>query len=141
MSHIVCATDFSPHADKALLTAVEMAKSQGASLTLLHVVAPHTPLLPGEKPKDSAGLSDHDLAERLRAYMKEHYAARLEGLDWRISLRRGHSSEEILSFLREKKADLVVMGGQGLSGMGLVLFGSVAERVVRRAPCSVLVVR
>ncbi len=139
--NIVCCTDFSDHADRALTASLDQARADGARLTLLHVVAPRAPLLPGEKPKDSARLSDQELSHRLRAYMEERYVSRLEGLDWRLSLRRGHPSEEILGHLKDRDADLVVLGSQGLSGMGLVLLGSVAERVSRRAPCSCLVVR
>ena len=48
---------------------------------------------------------------------------------------------ELLTFLEKNRIDLAVMGAYGLSGMGFVLFGSVAKRVVHKAPCSVMIVR
>lgn len=140
-SHIVCCTDFSTHGEVALPAAADQARRDGARLTLLHVVLPGAPLLPGEKPHGADRLPDQQIVEKLTAYMHERYGQALSGLDWRPALRRGHPSEEILAHLQESGADLVVMGSQGLSGMGLVLLGSVAERVSRRAPCTCLIVR
>ncbi len=140
-SHILCALDFSPHADAAFQTARELAREEGADLTLLHVYVPGTPLLPGEKPAKAKMLSDQDLAARLRAYIKDEYLAKVEGVQCQVVLRRGHPSVEILAQLNDQPADLVVLGSQGFSGMGLVLLGSVAERVVRKAKCDCLLVR
>jgi nucleotide-binding universal stress UspA family protein len=53
----------------------------------------------------------------------------------------GYPATEVVHFAKEKKIDLIVMGCQGLTGIAHVLFGSTADRVVRRAPCSVLTVR
>ena len=53
----------------------------------------------------------------------------------------GHVSTEILKYLQKSQTDLVVMGAYGLSGMGLVVFGSVAKRIAHKAPCSVMIVR
>ncbi len=139
--HIVHCCDFSVHAEKALDAAAAQARLDQARLTLLHVIAPGLPLIPGESPLEVRGKSDADVARRLDEYLRQRYAARLEGLDWKPALRRGHPSEEILAHLAASDADLVVMGCQGLSGMGLVVLGSVAERVSRRAPCSCLVIR
>ncbi|MBI5524328.1 MAG: universal stress protein [Desulfarculus sp.] len=140
-SHIVCCSDFSPQAETALEAATEQARRDGARLTLLHVVLPGAPLLPGDKPHAADRLPDQEIVHRLTTYMRERYGQCLQGLDWRPVLRRGHPSEEILAQLQESNADLVVLGSQGLSGMGLVLLGSVAERVSRRAPCTCLIIR
>jgi nucleotide-binding universal stress UspA family protein len=139
--HIVCALDFSPHADAAFRTALELAREEGAELTLLHVYVPGTPLTPGEKPAKAKKLSDQDLAARLRAHMEEKYLAQAGETPCRVVLRRGHPSVEILAHLGDDPADLMVLGSQGLSGMGLVILGSVAEKVVRKAPCDCLLVR
>jgi nucleotide-binding universal stress UspA family protein len=138
---ILCALDFSPHADAAFQSALELAREESAQLTLLHVYVPGTPLLPGEKPAKAKTLGDQDLAARLRTYIEEEYLAQAGEVPCRVVLRRGHPSVEILAHLDENPADLVVMGSQGLSGMGLVILGSVAERVVRKAACDCLLVR
>jgi nucleotide-binding universal stress UspA family protein len=53
----------------------------------------------------------------------------------------GHPVSEILSYARDRQVDLIVMGTHGRGPLGHVVMGSVAERVVRRAPCPVLTVR
>jgi nucleotide-binding universal stress UspA family protein len=58
-----------------------------------------------------------------------------------VHLLSGYSSTEILRLANEIPLDLIVMGSHGLTGLAHVLFGSTADRVVRRAPCSVLTVR
>jgi nucleotide-binding universal stress UspA family protein len=140
-THIVCCSDFSDHADRAFAAALEQARLDGARLTLLHVVSPGTPILPGESVRDSQRLADEEIVKRLRTYMEERYLARAQGVETGIALRRGYPSEEIMAHLKGAKADLVVLGSQGLHGVGLVLLGSVAERVSRRSSCCCLVVR
>ena len=138
---ILCALDFSPYADHAFRAALDLAREEKAGLTLLHVYVPGTPLLPGEKPAKAKKLSDQDLAANLRSYIEDNYLAKAQGVPCQVVLRRGHPSVEILAHLDDQPADLVVLGSQGFSGMGLVLLGSVAERVARKAGCDCLLVR
>lgn len=138
---ILCAVDFSDHARAAFQAAADLCRRSGARLTLLHVVTPGAPYLPGESLRELRRLTDHGLAERLRAALGRTYLEPHDGLEAEVALRRGHPSVEILAHLAEHPADLVVLGSQGMSGMGLVLLGSVAERVSRRAPCDCLVVK
>jgi universal stress protein A len=138
---ILCALDFSAHADAAFHTALGLAQEEGAGLILLHVYVPGTPLIPGEKLAKAKKLSDQDLADHLRDYIEENYLPKVEGVRCKVVLRRGYPSVEILAHLDDQPADLIVMGSQGLSGMGLVLLGSVAERVVRKANCDCYLVR
>ncbi len=140
-THIVYCCDFSEHAERAFLTALEQARLDNARLTLLHVVAPGTPLIPGQTVREAQRLADQEIVTRLRAYLEERYLGRAMGVETRIALRRGYPSEEILEHLKSARADLVVLGSQGLHGVGLVLLGSVAERISRRAGCCCLVVR
>ena len=60
---------------------------------------------------------------------------------YEVHLLSGYSSTEILRLAKEIPFDLIVMGSHGLTGLAHVLFGSTADRVVRRSPCSVLTVR
>jgi nucleotide-binding universal stress UspA family protein len=53
----------------------------------------------------------------------------------------GYPATTIVELAKEKEIDLIVMGSHGLTGVAHVLFGSTADRVVRKAPCSVLAVR
>lgn len=56
-------------------------------------------------------------------------------------LTHGHAAEEILKAAKRSRADVIVVGSKGLTGLKCFLLGSVADKVARHAPCSVLVVR
>jgi nucleotide-binding universal stress UspA family protein len=72
----------------------------------------------------------------------EQYVEKLPaGLPYNVNLQSGYAATEILRIVEERQIDLLVMGSHGLTGLAHVLFGSTADRVVRRASCSVLTVR
>jgi universal stress protein A len=142
IDHIVCCTDFSDHAEAAFQTALDLAKKYTARLYLLHVLPPvvnpmltETELMMPERP-------DENLIVGLSERMQEVYGSRIpDSVPSELVVRDGHVSTEIIGFIEEVDADLVVLGAFGLSGMGLVLFGSVAKRIAHKAPCSVMIVR
>jgi len=79
-----------------------------------------------------------DIEERMRL----EYGSKIKkSIDSELLVLDGHVSSEILNFIDKNGIDLIVMGSYGLSGMGLVFFGSVAKRVASKAECSVLIVR
>ncbi len=139
---IVCCTDFSENAHRAVAQAVDMAARFNAKLYLLHVLPPLiNPVLldsgwiPPEMPRDAIIL-------KIEEQMQERYGAQVpHEVDYELVVRDGHVSSEILEFVRTRSVDLVIMGAYGLSGMGLVLFGSVTKRVAQKAACSVMIVR
>lgn len=140
---ITCCVDFSEHAETAFKTAIEMAKKFDAKLYLVHVLPPVVnPVLvdselglPPEEPKKS-------LIIKIEEKLQEVYGSKIdEGINAELIVLDGHVSTEILNFLEEKDIDLAILGAYGASGMGLVIFGSVAKRVAHRAPCSVMIVR
>ena len=142
MKRIVCCTDFSDHAEIAFQRALDLAKRYGARLTVLHVLPPVVnPMLTNT----DLGLPEHpdeNLVVSLNERMQEVYGNRIpDGVDAKLVVRDGHVSTEIINFIKETGADLAVVGAFGLSGMGLVLFGSVAKRIAHKAPCSVMIVR
>jgi nucleotide-binding universal stress UspA family protein len=57
------------------------------------------------------------------------------------AVRRGDSVEEIIAYAAERRVDLIVIATHGRTGLGHVLLGSVAERIVRESPCPVLTIR
>jgi universal stress protein A len=74
--------------------------------------------------------------------MEEEYGSRIDdSIDSELVVLDGHVSSQIIKYLEENGVDLVVTGSYGLSGVGLVVFGSVAKRVAHMAPCSALIVR
>ncbi len=138
---IACCVDFSQNADAAFVTALEMAEKYLAKLLVIHVLPlVINPILTAEwvlpeEPKDN-------IIIELEKRMQKEYGDRIgDKVDYQIIVLDGHVSTEILTFLNENPVDIVVVGSYGLSGMGLVFFGSVAKRISYKAPCSVMIVR
>jgi universal stress protein A len=139
---IACCVDFSENAKAAFETALELAENFQAKLYILHVLPPvFNPVLPDseyvfpEQPKDA-------LIIKVEERIQQEYGSLVgQEVDSRTVVLDGHISSEIIRFLGDEDIDLVVLGSYGASGMGLVLFGSVANRVSHKAPCSVMIVR
>ncbi len=139
---IACCIDFSRNSEAAFSTALEMAEKYAATLYVLHVLPPLINPLLTEAEWVVPTEPDKSLILDIEDRMQEEYAARIgEGTEFELVVRDGHVSTEILRFLEEQDIDVVVMGSYGLSGAGLVFFGSVAKRVAHKAPCSVMIVR
>ena len=138
---LLCPIDFSPGADNALRTAVRLARARDAELVLLHAWQAPMLAMAGE-PELPAGILRElaDDAERsLAAAVVE--AKQLGATRVTSSLVKGVPWDQIVETLRTDSAyELVVMGTHGRSGVTRFLLGSVAEKVVRHAPCSVLAV-
>ena len=139
---ILCPIDFSPSALQALGFALDLARQADGRVTLLHVVE----WLAEEEPRASAHFNVpeyrrymvEDGQERLRNLVAEESRAWVE-IDDVVVL--GRTYREILRAAESKPADLIVMGAQGRGGIGLALFGSTTQQVVRGAMCPVLTVR
>jgi universal stress protein A len=135
---IIVPTDFSYASDAALGYARMLAARFGASLHLLHVVDE-----PGSWSEVYAAIPDirdrlsADAARRLEAMA----ACLPPALQATSAVVCGAPVPTIVKVAESQGADLIVMGTHGRRGMGHVLLGSVAERVVRLAPCPVLTVR
>ena len=125
--------DFSRHADRALDTAVRLARPSKGRVLLLHVVPP-LPGLPAGISRGDVVVNLHRALEAVADLTAAHRALRVES---RVC--EGNPVERILEVARE--ADSIVMGTLGRTGIDRILFGSVAEKVVRKAPCPVLVVK
>ena len=142
IKRIACCVDFSENAKTAFGTALEMADRFQARLYIVHVLPPvMNPLYAesewaaSDEPKRSMIIG---IEERLR---NEYGSIMNHEIDHELVVLDGHVSSEIIQFLERKEIDLVILGSYGASGMGLVLFGSVAKRVAHRAHCSVMIVR
>jgi len=139
---IACCTDFSENSKEAVMTAIEMAEKYKAHLSIIHVLPPvinpmfaEAAMTMTDEPRDS-------LILKLEEQMQTEYGSGLgEHIKHDLVVLDGHVSTEILKYLKENQTDVVVMGSYGLSGMGLVVFGSVAKRITHKAPCSVMIVR
>jgi nucleotide-binding universal stress UspA family protein len=133
---ILHATDFSDLSQPAFDMACALARDFGAELIVCHI-APPTAITAVEGM--IVDVPTEDLAQ---------VKARLEQLKPNNSpvrvthrLLRGDPAGEIIRLAGEAKADLVVMGTHGRSGLGRLLMGSVAEAVMRKSPCPVVTVK
>ena len=138
---VLAATDFSDPALPAVEAGAAEARRRKADLTILHAID----LLPVMSPYygEFLGMPPMDLGDRMRKLWQarldecvRHFKAKGGGL-----LRDGPAAAAILSAASELPAQLVVVGSHGRTGLSRVALGSVAEAVVRAAPCSVLTVR
>ncbi len=138
---IVCPTDFSVTARRAVDYAAEMARSFGAELVLLHVI----PEL--NYPLRSFGMASsfphlrEELHTRAKESLEQLASAIPGGLTIRTELRDGESHEQILECAKTEQADLIVIGTHGHTGIKHALLGSTAEKIVRLSTCPVLTVR
>jgi nucleotide-binding universal stress UspA family protein len=135
----VVAHDFSDTAEYAFGYALGIAKQFGARVTVVHVYDVASFGYP------DAFVASFDWASEVERIASESLdgiveRARPSGVDVRTELRRGAAWSEIAAFAAESGADLVVMGTHGRRGVARTLLGSVAEKVVRVAPCPVLTV-
>ena len=131
---ILYPTDFSSYSNQAYFHAISLAEKHRASLTILFVYNPDKVTTP-----DSHGDEEAD---------RRYWRAQLEQIrptDPRIAVRhvllQGDPAGEIVRYGRDTGMDLIVMGTHGRTGVDRLLMGSVAEKVLREASCSVLVVK
>jgi nucleotide-binding universal stress UspA family protein len=139
LSRILCATDFSEVSAKAERYAIALAKRYEARLVLLHVDPPIPLMSPyGEIPID-LGLFEEQRRQADLEMRAAHERARVAGLVVDAMVRGGSPAREILAEARQG-VDLIVLGTHGRGGMEHLLLGSVAEKVLRKATCPVMVV-
>lgn len=139
--HILVPTDFSPDAERALEYAMALASALHVRVTLLHVISA-VYWATGEVP----GALSAIVLEELEAAAQQGLEQALQrvrnaGLDGEAIVVHGSPFECIVATARDQGVDLIVMGSHGRTGLQHILLGSVAERVVRLAPCPVLVTR
>ena len=138
---VLVATDFSENALPAVDAAITVAKRFGAELHLVHafqtlapIVSPYAVVVPDgflEQARDSASRSLRTIQEKILS----------EGLTVTTHLTEVPAAPAIARLAAELDVDLVVMGTRGNTGLKHIVLGSVAERTIRLAPCSVLTVK
>ena len=136
--------DFSESSVAILPAARYLAETLGALLTFLHVVDAF-PLAAGPLDIEKDHASVMNLAERIAERAQERFESLREetlgGLECDFRVRRGHTVHEIIETVKEKESDLVLASTHGWTGWKHLLLGSIAEKLVRKAPCSVMTVR
>lgn len=144
ITRILVPVDFSPHADRALRYAATLAHRLGATLALVHVI--EDPFVTGAWTSEVYVPSFQEVrdqviadAERKLAMLRDSVAAM--DVSAETSVTTGWPVQAIIDHAAQGGFDLIVMGTHGRTGLTHAVMGSVAERVLRRAPCPVLTVR
>jgi len=138
---ILVPIDFSPPSKNALKYALRFAEEFGGELTLLYVLEPQSMTGFMAIPEANAFVESDIVAagKNLRSLIGSVRNSRIERPRWKV--RGGLPSHEIVEAAREMDVDLIVIATHGYTGWKHFCIGSTAERVVRAAPCPVLVVR
>lgn len=143
MRRILHPSDFSRASGAAFRRAIALAKANRGEVLVAHVLAPVVPMV-GEgylSPKVYAEIEAASRAEAKKRLDRLVASARASGARARGLLLEGTPHAAIVRAARGQKADVIVMGTHGRSGLAKFFLGSVAERVVATAPCPVLTVR
>jgi universal stress protein A len=140
---ILVATDFSEPSECAVKYGRALAEAFRGSLHVIHVV-PDSMALPWATMAD--GLAMTDVQKRWEAEARERLARLVADIDKprvpvELTVRAGDPVRQITAYARDQAVDLIVLGTHGRGPVAHMLMGSVAERVVRTAPCPVLTVR
>jgi len=134
LKEILVPVDFSSCSKKALLYAIPFAKQFYSRITLVHVapyaIQPPEAILAEAQTTDAERKALDDLVHEISNSVKVQ-----------TIVRAGNPATEIVELAKESQTDLIVLSTNGRSGLAHVILGSTAEKVVRHAPCPVLVVR
>jgi len=137
MAHVILfPTDFSTASDAVLPHAEALARQTDASLLIVHVEEPPLAYGAGELYYGLPEPSSERILKMLEAVRPADTT-----IQFRHRLAMGDPASEVVRIAGEESAEMIVMGTHGRTGMVRMLMGSVAEAVVRRAPCPVLVYR
>lgn len=146
---IVCAYDFSENAEKALINAMHLAENHKAHLDVVHVVQEHfyfNPLAPVANPsstmyknhKEEMKNASKTVKDKLLKVIEKNH---IEGVEYESHILEGDPVIEIFKNIEQKGSDLLVIGDSCHSKLVRFMLGSTSEKIIRKAPCSVMTVR
>ena len=137
LTRVLVAVDFSPTSDKAFAYAIEFARVFGAGVLVVHIV--EDPILYAPTTDPSYRADFETMVQRKFDSLVEH--RNCDGLSIQTMIKAGSPFYEIIQLAGTEDCELIIMGTHGHGPLQHVLMGSVAEKVVRKAKCPVLVVR
>ena len=138
---ILCAVDFSEISSKVADYAQTLAKSLGASVKVLYVAPSLSQYVGFHVPPTSIETFVGEIVTGAEKTMDVFVQENFTEIDAEPKVVSGYASDEILNFVEQEGVDLIVMGTHGRKGIDRVLFGSVAEKVVKGANVPVLTIR
>jgi nucleotide-binding universal stress UspA family protein len=142
--HILAPSDFSHHSESAIKSAFELAEQFGATLHLVHVLAEPVsaiapePMIVASQPPEYYQESEKACLEALQKVSDTHNSGKVtiqKAALW------GSPVESVLEYAARNPIDLIVISTHGRTGLSHVIMGSVAESIIRNAPCPVLTFR
>ncbi|WP_027192422.1 universal stress protein [Fundidesulfovibrio putealis] len=138
---ILCAVDFSDQSPKLADYAKTLARCTGAKLLCVYVAPSLSQYVGFHVPPSSIESFVGEIVAgadtSMQTYLETHFA----GADAEGKVLVGYPAEEILNMAEDENADLIIMGTHGRTGIDRILFGSVAEKVVKSSTCPVLTIR
>ncbi|EMG36839.1 universal stress protein UspA-like protein [Desulfocurvibacter africanus PCS] len=141
MKKILCAVDFSEASKEVASYAAYLAKGLNAEILVLYVAPSLSQYVGFHVPPSSIESFVKEIVAGADKSMESFLGEQFKNVNARGEVVTGYAAEEILNIAAEEKVELIVMGTHGRRGIDRILFGSVAERVVKNAQCPVLTVR
>jgi len=140
---ILVPTDFSETSRYAMQYAINFAKSFNAELEIVHVIFDESQIVAFYLPQVTFQNLDQELEESAKKQMEDFINSfpELNEVRYSTKMLKGTAFVEIISEAKAYNADIIVIGTHGRTGLEHVLFGSTAEKVVRKAPCPVFTVK
>lgn len=138
---ILCAVDFSEQSRNVAEYAGTLAKALGAEVLCVYVAPSLSQYVGFKVPASSIDEFVGEIVSGAENTMEQFLADNFEGVTATGRVLTGYAAEEVLDLAVEESADMIVMGTHGRKGIDRVLFGSVAEKVVKSAKCPVVTIR
>lgn len=143
-TRIVVGTDGSETAAEAVRQAIDLAKMEGATLSIVSAYAPISERRVKDQQREAPADVQYEIGPREDVNLVLDAAAadaRKDGIEVQTHPVEGDPAEAILKVAEETKADLIVVGNKGMTGARRFILGSVPNNISHHAPCSVIIVR
>lgn len=141
LKKILCAIDLSEQSESVAEYAVMLARLADANIVAVYAAPTLTQYTGFHVPPNTIDNFVGEIVSGAEKSMSEFVAQHFAGVDARGVVVVGYAAEEILAVAEKEQVDLIVMGTRGRKGIDLILFGSVAEKVVKNAACPVVTIR
>ena len=141
LQKIICALDLSEHSKTVAEYACMLAKAMNASIVAVYAAPTLTQYTGFHVPPNTIDSFVGEIVSGAEKAMAQFVSENFEGVDTKAEVVVGYAAEELLEIAAKEDADMIVMGTHGRKGIDRILFGSVAERVVKNSHIPVLTIR
>ena len=141
LQKIICALDLSEHSKTVAEYACMLAKAMNASIVAVYAAPTLTQYTGFHVPPNTIDSFVGEIVSGAEKAMAQFVSENFEGVETKAEVVVGYAAAEILEIAAKEEADLIVMGTHGRKGIDRILFGSVAERVVKNSHLPVLTIR